>query len=139
MDITDLVSALLRGAADEPRCDRCIAVTLRETLTAVRRALPIVLDSSNDYARRATRCTACGESTVTVVYAPAVKCTRCSRTVAPPDGISEHGDVFHHHCWDVLRSELRIANSRQLARLSREVVRRSRERLDGNGQDPPAC
>jgi hypothetical protein len=142
MEVTGAITALLRVAVDEPYCDRCIAVALREPLSTVQRAIPQLLDATDDYARRLVRCVACGQRATATVYEPAaaaraVKCTRCSRRVNE-DPVTEHGDVFHRHCWDVLRSELRIANSRQLARLSRELIRRSRERLTGGGPTPAA-
>jgi hypothetical protein len=73
-------------------------------------------------------------------YAPSVvvKCTRCSGRIDEADAVNEHGDLFHRQCWDILRSELRIANSRQLARLSRELVRKSRARLASDGPTPAA-
>jgi hypothetical protein len=58
------------------------------------------------------------------------KCVRCSGVITDTDRvIMMHGDLFHRTCWQILSSELRRADSRQLAKLSAELVKRSRERL----------
>jgi hypothetical protein len=58
------------------------------------------------------------------------KCVRCSRILADTDCVViMHGDLFHHTCWQIMSSEVRRADSRQLAKLSGELVKRSRERL----------
>jgi hypothetical protein len=58
------------------------------------------------------------------------KCVRCSRRVTKDDEHSNNGDLFHRQCWAILQSQAEIANSRQILRLSRAVISRSRERLD---------
>ena len=62
--------------------------------------------------------------------ANAPKCVRCSQIITDTDRvIMMHADLFHRTCWQILSSELRRADSRQLAKLSGELVKRSRERL----------
>jgi hypothetical protein len=69
----------------------------------------------------------------------APKCVRCSRLIADADRmVMMQGDLFHRSCWTMLRSEVRRADSRQLANLSRELVRRRRDRLRRNPPPPPS-
>jgi len=64
------------------------------------------------------------------------KCVRCSRVVTDADRVvMMHGDLFHRTCWNILSSEVRRADSRQLAKLSGELGRRSRDRR----RRPPAA
>ena len=67
----------------------------------------------------------------------APKCVRCSHIITDGDRVvMMHADRFHRSCWNVLSSEVRRADSRQLAKLSRELVKRSRERLRKNAPPP---
>jgi hypothetical protein len=58
------------------------------------------------------------------------KCVRCSRAISAADRVvMMHGDLFHRTCWNLLSSEVRRADSRQLAKLSAEFIKRSRQKL----------
>jgi hypothetical protein len=39
--------------------------------------------------------------------------------------LGEHDDLFRHHCWRILEANARIADSYQIARASRELIRQS--------------
>jgi len=68
------------------------------------------------------------------------KCVRCSRAVAAVDRVvMMHGDLFHGTCWTLLSSEVRRADSRQLAKLSTELIKRSREKLRARPTTPTSA
>ena len=67
------------------------------------------------------------------------KCVRCSRAISGADRVvMMHGDLFHRTCWNVLCSEVRRADSRQLAKLSAELLKRSRQRLRARTKPKPS-
>ena len=67
------------------------------------------------------------------------KCVRCSRGITDADRVvMMHGDLFHRTCWNVLRSEVRRADSRQLAKLSAELIKRSRQKRRGGPNREPS-
>jgi hypothetical protein len=58
------------------------------------------------------------------------QCVRCSGVITAADRvIMMHGDLFHGTCWALLSSEVRRADSRQLAKLSTELIKRRRQKL----------
>src|SRR5262249_9148975 len=123
----EIAARLLQAVPHDCYCDTCLASALHlsPSLTA---DVAAMLARRADYERRDSSCVGCGRRALTIVYVP-LKCARCSRTIDEPDLVIERGDRFHAHCWQIVESAKRMADSRQMARLSQELVRRSLERL----------
>jgi hypothetical protein len=123
----DVAARLLRAVPHDFYCQPCLAAAVHVSLTTVAE-ISAILTARSDYVSRDAVCVGCGRTQSALAYAP-LKCVRCSRLIEPDELIRSRGDHFHEHCWQVLESAARIADSRQMARLSRELIRRSLERL----------
>ena len=123
----EIAARLLQAVPHDCYCESCLASALQlpPSLTA---DVAAMLARRASYERRESSCVACERRALTIVYVP-IKCARCSRTIDEPDLVTARGDRFHRHCWQIVESAKRMADSRQMARLSHELVRRSLERL----------
>jgi hypothetical protein len=130
----DVVVRLLQAVPHEAYCDACVASALQ---VPEREAVATATDLGawRDYARRLATCAGCGLLGLAIAYTPGPaarpKCVRCGGPIGEGEaGITEHGDLFHPRCWHIVRSRARIADSRQAARLSRELIARSPTRME---------
>jgi len=122
-----IAARVLQAVPNDCYCDACLASALQLPVSTTVE-IAATLARRLDYERRHAACVACGRTTTTIVYVP-FKCARCSRPIDDADLVIDRGDRFHHHCWQILESAKQVADSRQMARLSRELIRRSLERL----------
>lgn len=148
MELAEVIRRILQSARGEGICDACLAFAVEMPLATVQGINSDFSTTSVDYIRNVGPCQNCGRITARTAFVGVAKeaeagsasdrrrkCVRCSRRVAKADEHSSNGDLFHRHCWAILQSQAEIANSRQMLRLSRALIRRSRERLDGNDGD----
>jgi len=125
----DRVIVLLERAPRRFYCEACIAEALGLSRAAARDAA-MAAGAKPGYKYALWRCDSCDRVTAAVAFVPAPKCARCSWPIADNDAfVVEHDDLFHHHCWRILESDARIADSRQLAQSSRKLIRRTVARL----------
>jgi len=123
----EIAAHLLQAVPNDFYCDACLASAVQVSAAATD-AIAAMLAERSDFERREASCVGCGRTTVTIAYVP-VKCARCSQTIDDVDLVIERGERFHRQCWQILQSLSRIADSRQMARLSQELIRGSRDRL----------
>jgi len=125
----DQVIVLLERAPRRFYCEACLAQALGLSRAAARDAA-MTVGAKPRYRYILWRCDSCDRVTGAVAFVPLPKCARCSWPIADNDAfVVGNDEVFHHHCWRVLESDARIADSRQLGQSSRELVRRSLGRL----------
>jgi hypothetical protein len=125
MDVADRALALLEATPRQFYCEPCLAAALGVAREEAR-AAAVRLAGHPDCRRVPERCDGCGRVTIVVGSTPPIKCARCSWPIRDSDPwVAEHDDLFHHHCWRILESGARIADSRQMARLSRALIERS--------------
>ena len=123
----EIATRLLQAVPNEVYCDACLASAAQvSAVNAI--AIAATLARRPDFERREASCVGCGRTTLTIAYVP-IKCVRCSGSVDADDLVIERGERFHQRCWQILQSLSHIADSRQMAELSRELIRRSRDRL----------
>jgi hypothetical protein len=128
----EIAARVLQAAPHDCYCESCLASALQIPASTIADIAGALVRRA-DYERRDAVCVGCGLNTATIVYVP-IKCARCSETVDPADLIIARGDHFHQYCWQILESDARIADSRQMARLSQELVARSLRRLEPPGR-----
>jgi hypothetical protein len=144
MERAEAIRRILQSARGEGICDACLAFALEAPLATVQ-AITSDFITSADYVRDVGLCHNCDRMTARTAFVCVAveteavivadrrrKCVRCSRRVAKDDEHVSNGDLFHRQCWAILRSQAEIANSRQMLRLTRAIIRRSRQRLEGN-------
>lgn len=149
MEPAGVIRRILESAHGEAICDACLAFAVEMPLATVRAITADLSLTSGDYVRNVGPCHNCDRVTARTAFVgtasePAVgivtdrrrKCARCSRRVTKDDEHTNNGDLFHRQCWAILQSQAEIANSRQMLRLSRAIISRSRERLDGHDTAP---
>jgi len=145
MDLPEAIRRILQSARGEGICDVCLAFALQMPLATVQAINTDFSVTSVDYVRDVGPCHKCDRVTtrtafigvalqaeIEVVADHRRKCVRCSRRVTKEEEHIGNGDLFHRQCWAIVQSQAEIANSRQMVKLSRAVIRRSRERLDDN-------
>jgi len=153
MEPAEVVRRILASSRGERICDACLAFAAEMPLATVQGVNSAFSLTSGDYVRDVGACHNCGRVTARTAFLGAAddteaaivvdrrrKCARCSRRVTRDDEHSTNGELFHRQCWAILQSQAEIANSRQMLRLSRAIISRSREPLDGNskGECPTA-
>jgi hypothetical protein len=144
MEPAEIVSRILQSARGQALCDACLAFTVEIPLAAVQAINSRLIVAPADYVRYVGPCESCGRVTAATAFVGAAsntdeaaaadrqrKCVRCSRRVTKDDEHVHNGDLFHRQCWAILRSQAEIANSRQMLRLTRAMIRRSRDRIGG--------
>jgi hypothetical protein len=142
MDPAETVSQILQSAPGEGICDACLAFAVEEALVTIQALTKRLAMSPSEYLRDVGHCENCGRVTETTTFVQSAtdkveardrlrKCVRCSRRVNNDEEEVVNGDLFHRQCWTVLRSEAQIADSRQMAKLTQQLIRNSRARLDG--------
>jgi hypothetical protein len=140
MEPVEVVARLLESAAHEFLCDTCLASALQVPVTGASE-IGVALGAKAEFERRSALCAGCGLVAPAVAFVPSAgaavlegggtppKCVRCSRPIAGGQAlVGGQGEAFHVHCWRILVSNSRIADSRQAARLSHELIQRSLER-----------
>lgn len=154
MGPVEAISRILQSTRGSGICDACLAFAIEMPLATVQTVNNTLSMIPADYVRISARCHHCGRVTMTTAFIGVVveaehpvttlrrrKCARCSRRVIKADEHVHNGDLFHRQCWAVLQSQAEIANSRQMLRLSRALIRRSRDRLqrdEGDSSVPDA-
>jgi hypothetical protein len=123
----DVAARLLRAVPNDFYCEPCLAGTLQVSI-ATTREIAATLGEQPCYAQREAVCAGCGRTASALAYIP-VKCARCSRAIDEDDYVVSHGEPFHELCLHMLDSSVRIADSQQMARLSRVPIRHNLERL----------
>ena len=136
----DVAARLLEAVPRDLYCAACLASALQVPILSARDIIG-KLAIRDDYQRLEGLCSGCGGVGLSVTFVPwsgtgsdaaprRVKCARCSRAVGEADLVTEQGDDFHRQCLQILRSNAKVADSRQASRLSYELIRRSLERMD---------
>jgi len=133
MELLEVAEKLLQSVPNDFYCARCLGAAVQAS-TAGATEISTALALRPSFEQRDTACAGCGRHTQAVGFVPA-KCVRCSRIVDDSELVLERGERFHDHCWQIVQSNSRIADSRQIARLSEELIRRSLERLVRSSQD----
>jgi hypothetical protein len=133
MDVVERARTLLEPTPRKFYCEGCLARALGVSRGAARDAA-IVLAERSDIRRTIDRCDVCERVTLALGFTPPVKCARCSWTISERDQfVAEQDDLLHHHCWRILQSSARIADSRHIAGFTRDLIQRSRARLGDAG------
>ena len=127
MEPLELAAKLLQSVPSDFYCARCLGATLQAS-TSEASDISTALGHRPSFEQRDAACVGCGRQTLAVAFVP-VKCVRCSRIVDDSELVVERGERFHEHCWQIMRSNSRIADSRQMAQLSQELIRRSLDRM----------
>jgi hypothetical protein len=144
MEPAAVIRRILESARGEGICDACLAFAVEMPLATVQGINTDFSLTSGDYVRNVGPCHNCGRVTARTAFVGVPneivadrrrKCVRCSRRVTKDDEHTNNGGLFHRQCWAILQSQAEIANSRQMVRLSRTIISRSRERLDGSKGD----
>jgi len=133
MELLEVAAKLLQSVPSDFYCAECFGAALHAS-TPGASEISTALAFRPSFEQRDTVCTGCGRQTLAVAFVPA-KCVRCSRIVDDSELVVERGERFHDHCWQIVQSNSRIADSRQMARLSQELIRRSLDRLLRNSDD----
>src|SRR5262245_5550895 len=123
----EIAARLLQAVPNDCYCATCLASAL-QVRASMAADIAAILGRGVGCQRGGSVCIGCGHLALTIVYVP-VECVRCSQVVDEADLVIARGDRFHRHCWQILESAKRVADSRQMTRLSHELVRRSLERL----------
>lgn len=125
----DAARGLLERRPRDFYCEACLAAELTVP-RLIAKDVMARLAAVVDYRHIIERCDTCGRVTLAIGFVPPVKCGRCSWPIGEHDAfVAEQDQLFHHHCWRILESNARVADSRQITQSSRELVRRSVVRL----------
>jgi len=129
MDGLDSAIRLLESAPRVFFCVRCLrrgARAISHRPGDAERVAP-----RQHYRRGVERCDRCTRVTLALGSVPPVKCARCSWPISENDAfVMNHDDLFHHHCWCVLESHARTADSKQIAQLRGALIERTIELLE---------
>jgi hypothetical protein len=133
VELLDVAATLLQSVPRDFYCAPCLGAALPAS-TSGASEISTALAHRPSFEQRDTACVACGRHAMAVAFVP-TKCVRCSRIVDDSELVVEHGERFHDHCWQIMRSNSRIADSRQMARLSQELILRSVDRMLRSSDD----
>ena len=118
----DQAIELLQGAPWRFYCERCVSDALRVP-HIIAHDMVAALATRTDYRYALWRCDSCDRGTAAIGFVPPVQCARCTWPIADNDAfVVQHNHLFHSHCWRILESDARVADSRQLAQLSRDLI-----------------
>jgi hypothetical protein len=139
--VTKFIEQMLQTSSSEALCEPCLAFALEAPLAVIQDATKRMA-TGEAYVRAVATCGNCGRTTDTIASFAAApdhggtgdgdrvpKCVRCSRRLENEDEESWHGERFHRQCLVVLRSQAQIANTRQMTRLSRQLIDHGRARV----------